>query len=155
MDHRELIQAGYRYALSLCHDPSDARDLVQEGWTRVAQRYPEANRGLLFTTIRHLWIDERRRPRLVMLDGERAAAVAGADHADRGALRGDLADALAELNPEEREAIFLALVEGYTADEIAYQTGRSRNTILSQIRRGKDKLRTRLGDTEPDREMMS
>lgn len=155
MDHRELIQAGYRYALSLCHDRGDARDLVHESWARLARRYGEANKTLLFIAIRNLWIDAGRRPRLVVADNDATARTAGSDRADRGALRGELAAALAELNAQEREAIYLALVEGHTADEIAYQTGRSRNTILSQIRRGKDKLRARLEDTEPVREVLS
>jgi RNA polymerase sigma-70 factor (ECF subfamily) len=155
MDHRELIQAGFRYALSLCHSPNDARDLVQEGWARLVRRYGEANKGLLFTTIRNLWIDQGRRPRLVIADTERTVAAADRERTDLVALRGDLAAALGALNPAEREVIYLSAVEGYTAEEISYLTGRSRNTVLSQLRRGKDKLRAQLGEPEPAREVMS
>ncbi|MEM7394370.1 MAG: sigma-70 region 4 domain-containing protein [Verrucomicrobiota bacterium] len=54
--------------------------------------------------------------------------------------RSDMEWLLEQLRPEEREALYLQTVEGYTAQEIARLTGKSRNTILSLIRRGKKKL---------------
>jgi DNA-directed RNA polymerase specialized sigma24 family protein len=53
---------------------------------------------------------------------------------------------LASIRPEEREAIYLNIVEGYTAQEIAEITETSRNSILSLIHRGKKKLATHLED---------
>lgn len=58
MNSRDLIQAGFRYASSLCHDSTEAKDLVQEAWVRVSRKYGDAQKGLLFTSIRNLWIDK-------------------------------------------------------------------------------------------------
>ena len=49
--------------------------------------------------------------------------------------------ALAALRPAERETLFLADVEGYTAQEIADLTGHPRGTVLSLIHRTHRKLR--------------
>ena len=48
--------------------------------------------------------------------------------------------ALAVLCREEREVLYLNVVEGYSAQEIAILTDCSRNTILSLIYRGKQKF---------------
>jgi len=141
-DHRELVQAGFRYALSLTHCEPDAEDLVQEAWLRLYQRRRgEVNKPLLFTAIRNLFVDQHRRHQLVIferMDEER-------EWPDPSSLpeevsMEDLEPALAALRPEEREAIFLNSVEGYTAQEIADLTQRSRNTVLSMISRGKKKM---------------
>ena len=52
--------------------------------------------------------------------------------------------ALGTLRPDERETLFLAVVEGYTAQEIADMTQRPRGTILSLLHRTKEKLRNLL-----------
>ena len=43
---------------------------------------------------------------------------------------------------EEREALFLWAVEGYTAREIAEMCSSPINTVLSRLHRGRRKLRT-------------
>ena len=48
---------------------------------------------------------------------------------------------LAHLRPDEREALYLNIVEGYTAKEIGRMTRESRGTILSRIHRAREKLR--------------
>ena len=48
--------------------------------------------------------------------------------------------------PEERELLFLAEVEGYSAREIGEITERPRGSVLSALHRAKGKLRKRLGD---------
>ena len=49
--------------------------------------------------------------------------------------------ALGRLRDDEREVLFLAAVEGYTATELAELTDKPRGTILSMIHRAKKKLR--------------
>ena len=51
--------------------------------------------------------------------------------------RVDLTQALSRLRPEEREAIYLQAVKGYTAAEAAELMDRPRGTVLSLIHRGK------------------
>jgi len=52
----------------------------------------------------------------------------------------------------EREALLLADVEGYTAQEIAELTGHPRGTILSLIHRSRGKLRRQLSQRDQEAE---
>ena len=140
MKDAELVQAGFRYALSLTHDPDAAEDLVQDAWLKLHAK-GAGDLPLFFTAIRNLYIDGRRRHRLVAFD----AFDEGRDGAVEAEVAPDLSmaeleGALAKLRPEEREAVFLNAVEGYSAREIATFTGRPRNTVLSLIHRGKRKM---------------
>lgn len=137
MDDRALIQAGFRYALSLVHNESDAEDLVQEAWLRLANKGSEPNKALFFRVVRNLFIDQHRRHQLLVFepfDEQHSPEPDFPDAID------DLEPALATLRPEEREALFLHAVEGYTAQEIAEFTGRPRGTVLSLIYRSKRKM---------------
>lgn len=138
MDERALLQVGYRYALSLTHRREDAEDLVQDAWLKLGRKGRPVDRGLLMAAVRSLFIDRYRRHRLAVFepfDEERLPPVELGRQAD-GA---DLETALGQLRPEEREALFLHSVEGYTAQQIARFTGRPRGTVLSLIHRGKQK----------------
>ena len=135
----ELLNRGYRYALSLCNTEAEAEDLVHDAWLRLATTHrKKIVISLLITTVRNLYMDRYRRSRLVITeayDEEPAAAVP-----ERNILPHEMASALGKIRPEEREAIYLNIVEGYTAREIAEITESPRNTILSLIHRGKKKL---------------
>ena len=52
--------------------------------------------------------------------------------------------ALSHLRQEEREAIQLMVIEEMSASAVAQVVGKSRGTILSLVKRGKDKLRQHL-----------
>jgi RNA polymerase sigma-70 factor, ECF subfamily len=143
MNDEELLHAGYRYALSLSHSEQTAEDLIQDAWIRLFERNKEFTKPLLFTTIRNLFIDQYRRQKLVVFDG-------GADisNVPENGFPTDIAiqskvdveEALKELRIEEREAIVLNVMEGYTAQEISNLTEKPRGTILSLIHRGKHKM---------------
>lgn len=139
----ELLQAGFQYACALTHHRQDAEDLVQTAWLKLYQRYGEvATKALFFTTIRNLYIDQyRRRQRLqfTTLNGERAPSPAANANAAEDA-EVTLEQLLAKLRDIEREALFLHVVEGYSAGEIAALTGRPRGSVLSLIHRGRKKL---------------
>ncbi len=146
-----LLQSGFRYACSLTHQHAEAEDLVQEAWLKLARRKPsERNRSwsksLFFVTLRNLYIDRYRRNRLVVLEplDEPLARTSLHDEPDNEQeIAMDiqwLERSLSILRVEEREAIYLHLVEGYTAAEVAELTERSRNTVLSLIQRGRKKL---------------
>lgn len=131
---REHLQAGYRYALALTHHHYEAEDLVQEAWLRVWRKYGKrSTRGLLLTAVRNRFVDGLRRGRLATFE-----PVEGHDLAENrpeGAPPGgatDLDVVLAHLKAEEREAIYLNLVEGQTASEIAALTGTTRGTVLTR-----------------------
>ncbi len=148
MNHKDLLQAGFRYAYSLTHHNSDAEDLVQAAWVKLLSSYGSVgNKSLLFTCIRNLFIDKYRRNNLVVIDSMEIMpeCVDTKDYLNDSLCRKDIEIALNYLRTEEREAIFLNVVEGYSAQEIAHLTQRSRNTVLSLISRGKQKLRSLFG----------
>ena len=153
----ELLQAAYRYAVGLASDPVDAEDLVQAGWLRVRERYgADADRRLLFRTIRNLHFDGWRRARRFPAE---ALDEADARHSDEGAGDpsracggGALGAQLARLRDVEREALLLSVVEGYSATEIAALTGGTRGTVLSLVHRAKAKLQGWLDEVEGEGE---
>ena len=148
MDERDLLQAGFRYALSLRAGYQDAEDLVQEAWYRLHRHDGRVgSKSLLFTTIRNIHIDRYRRGRLVVfesLDEAGDTVDESASELDARLTARDLEAPLGSLRSEEREALFLMLVEGHTAQQVADFTGRSRGTVLSLVHRAKQKLRRAL-----------
>ncbi|MDA1316229.1 MAG: sigma-70 family RNA polymerase sigma factor [Acidobacteria bacterium] len=143
------VQAGYRYALSLTHNREDAEDLVQQAWLKLTRRYGRVkNRSMIFTTIRHAFYDQRRRANIVAFDPLEDAPEPVAPPVDvaEGLHQADMDAILAVLRPVEREALYLNVVEGYTAKEIGRLTGTPRNTVLSLIHRAREKLRAAWGD---------
>jgi len=143
LDERTLLRAGFRYALSLRHDRHDAEDLAQEAWCRLHRKAGGIDsKAHLFAAIRNLHIDRYRRENLVVFVAlEEADAVADdAPLIDDQIRPAELDPLLRTLRDAEREALFLHVVEGYTAQEIADLTERSRGTVLSLIHRTKAKL---------------
>ena len=141
MNERELLQSAYRYALSLTGESGAAEDLAQQGWLRLLRRHGEVSRqGSLFLTVRRLFIDRYRRDRRVefvaLEDLDREPPVPPAPTLERV----DLERLLAELRPKEREALYLHVVEGYSATEIGRLTQQSRGTVLSLLHRARKKL---------------
>lgn len=145
---QELLHSGYRYALALVVDESDADDLVHDAWMKLYPRYGKLpDKALLFRTIRTLFIDvmrHRQRFEQVEFDEERMEAhdlSSGSEPPDK-----QLANALSYLRPVERETLFLSVVEGYTAEEIAALTKRQRGTVLSMLHRTKRKMKQMLSE---------
>lgn len=147
-DLAELLQSGFRYALSLTHDESRAQDLLQDAWVAILASGGPRSKGYLYASIRSRFIDRYRRERLMLIesldtaqDGSPGQGVAapGPDEAILADLY-SLERALGLLRAEEREALFLTAAEGYSAREIAELTGRPRGTVLSLIHRARQKL---------------
>ena len=139
------VQAGFRYALSLTHNREDAEDLVQTAWVRLTQRYGQVkNRSMLFTTVRNAFYDQHRRGKIVAFESLESAPEPAATVIDpaAGLHAAEMEQLLATLRPAEREALYLNVVEGYTAKEIGEMTKSPRNTVLSLISRAREKLRT-------------
>ena len=141
----ELLQVGFQYAYALTHHHHDAEDLVQTAWLKLYQRYGEVKtKALFFTTIRNTYVDQyRRRKRIpfATLSSEHEDFPAPGDVGQK-AVESTLDWMLAQLRDVEREALFLHVVEGYSANEIAVLTGKPRGTVLSLIHRGRQKLTT-------------
>jgi len=136
------MQSGYRYALSLTHHGHDAEDLLQEAWLNLCRRYGGAySQAVLYTTIRHLFIDHCRRNRVVAFDSvdEMAQPIAAPPEMPPGTV-GDVETLLSQLRPGEREAVYLHYIEGRTAEEIGTLTRQPRGTVLSLLHRALKKL---------------
>lgn len=149
----ELLQSGYRYALSLTHHRADAEDLAQQAWLNLCRRYGAATSpAALYTTIRNLFIDRCRRARVVAFDplDEAPPDLAAPVPLAPGTLD-DLGQLLGGLRPGEREAIYLHHVAGHTAEEIGVLTCQPRGTVLSLLHRALLKLRAAAAARGPAR----
>ncbi len=150
-----MLQAGFRFALSLTHHTHDAEDLTQQSWLNLARRHGQVrDKSLLFRTIRNLFYDQYRRGKIVVFEPleDDHVELAADDGSESAPAKGDLDVLLAGLRVVEREALFLNCVEGYTAEEIAKLTGQPRGTVLSLLSRAKRKLRrTAAEDSSPQR----
>lgn len=145
----------FRHAVVLTRQQPDAEDLVQAVFVKLATTGAEllgvrSPAGYLHRMIHTTWMDARRR----LVAGERAA-----EHSATEAIRAgsaveesiDIARALDELPPAQREVIVLHLVEGFSFREIGRSTGVSLFTAAARYRLAVGRLRKRL--TAPRREM--
>lgn len=136
-----------RYARALTGDPAAADDLVQDCVERALSRLhlwrPDGDmRAWLFTIMRNIWRNDlrqrARRPASVTLDETTEPAVAP-PQGDRLALR-DMQAALLTLAEEQREVVLLVGLEGLSYAEAARVTGVPLGTVMSRLKRGRDRL---------------
>ena len=140
----ELVQAGYRYALSIARHHQDAEDLVQQAWMKLVRAYGKVEgTPVLFRAVRNLFYDQKRRSKIVQFEPLDSHPVNGKTEPKGVSL--DMELLLSRLRPEESEALYLNVVEGFTASEISEKTGSPRGTILSHIHRARQKLAKALG----------
>ena len=143
-------------ARRFCRSPEDAEDATQEIFVDVwksADRF-DANAGsevtFLMTIARRRLIDRaRRQGRRVAADLlEDPGTIPMQQTQDAAELHDEVArarDALAQLRPEQRQVLDLALGEGRTHQEIAAAIGIPLGTVKSHARRGLIRLREMLG----------
>ena len=145
-DLDDLLQRSYRYALSLVREPSEAEDLVQEACVRISRQGGPWRLSYLITVIRNRYIDQYRRSRKIRFQPLEVDVSTEPTAEDDDGLGDAMTKALGRLRSEERELVYMAVVEGYSTSEIARITGRPRGTVLSSIHRAKQKLRRSLSD---------
>ncbi|MDZ4841055.1 MAG: sigma-70 family RNA polymerase sigma factor [Hyphomicrobium aestuarii] len=139
------------FAMSLTRDPSRADDLVQETLAKAWEHQSRFELGTnikawLFTILRNTFLSELRKRKAEVEDPDDNFA---SSIISRGAQDGhmDLVDfsrALADLPPEQREALLL-IGEGYSYAEISSTCGCAVGTVKSRVNRGRCKLRELLG----------
>lgn len=148
----------HAYALRLARSRSDADDLAQETFLKVWQRAgtwrPDAVRVTtwLHRITHNAFVDTwRRREPVEPLDDE-------ADFAIDDTGMGGATDPLAALNKaidtlplNQRTAVALALVNGFTTDETAHIMGMTPHAVESLLARARRTLRQH-SDTRPGRE---
>ena len=153
-----LLDDAYTLARHLLHDEHDAQDVVQEAYLRAWRHYAgfrgDNVRSWLLTIVRNCCWTWRRSARLhrdmVEYDDD-AHSVRAGEHraADAGALEDSnrelLRAALAQLQPEYREAIVLREIEGLSYKEMAQVAGVPLGTIMSRLARARRRLQEALG----------
>ncbi|MGD0411445.1 MAG: sigma-70 family RNA polymerase sigma factor [Verrucomicrobiota bacterium] len=142
----------YRFLLVLARgDENTAREVCQAAMTKLAKRFP------VFDDERMLWawlcalaknsfIDhwraQRRRDRFVSLE-EMPASMAGAENSTCQ-LSEILREALAALQPEERELMLAAYMDGRPLQELADASGLTYKAVESRLARLRQKLKEQL-----------
>ena len=151
----------WSYLSRLTRDPQRADDLLQDAYYRFyragARHESEAHRrNSLFQIATNLVRDAARRPgrhRDVPLEEEDALTglpTSGAPAPERQAvIRTDLARALRQLEPVQREMLWLAYAQGASHDEIAGILGLRAVSIRTMLFRARRKLAGILGATAP------
>ena len=129
----------YRVAVHNTASVADAEDVTQEVFLRLWQsskrfRDEEHQKAwLIRVTINLCRNRARSRGRETLMEDVPQPAQSAADSS--------VLDAVKRLPESERNAIYLHYYEGYTAAEIADILGSRTNTVLSWLRRGREKLR--------------
>jgi RNA polymerase sigma-70 factor (ECF subfamily) len=148
-----------RFARALTANAADADDLVQtaleKALTRLEQFRPDTRLDAwIFRIMRNAWIDEARARQVRFkryAPEEAGAMVAGEDAATieaRMELR-VVERAMAQLPDEQREAIALVLIEGFSYKEAAVALNVPMGTLTSRLARGRAALETAVRGKEP------
>lgn len=142
-----LIPTLRAFAWSLCHNSSDADDLVQEAlikaWTHQGQFEAGTNlRAWLFTILRNTYYTTvvRRRREVRDETGQYAATLQSAPTQDWTVAMRNLQTALNALPDEHREALVLVGAAGLTYEEAAEVCGCALGTIKSRVNRARARL---------------
>jgi RNA polymerase sigma-70 factor, ECF subfamily len=144
----------FAFAFNLLRNESDARDVLQELFIKLAQR-PELltkvtdTRGFLLRLAHNSSVDLIRRQSTRSRNYEELAResvdlFADSANPDEQVFRQNLAAAMADLPPDQRAVVHLKLWERLTFDAIAETLDISQNTAASRYRYAIDKLRERL-----------
>lgn len=153
-----LLDDAYTLARHLLRDEHDAQDVVQDAYLRAWRHYHQFRGGdarpWLLTIVRNCCWTWRRLARVdrdmieyvdeahSSPESERPTADAGAlEESDRGVLRA----ALAQLQPEYREAIVLREIHGLSYKEMANVIGVPMGTVMSRLARARRRLQEALG----------
>ncbi len=135
---KELLNRAYRYSLSLTNNDDDAFDLVQDTYLKLIQKNKPLVISFFITSLRNKYIDNIRKEKTKNNYSKNTRLDLG--YSPNFTTEPYLEKLLLELKTRDREIIFLAVVEEYTAQEIADLINIPRGTILSILARTKEKL---------------
>jgi RNA polymerase sigma-70 factor (ECF subfamily) len=155
--HRDRAWA---VALRTLGNPADAADAVQDAFLKAYRTAGTFRGDSLFTTWLHrivvnacLDLLRRARTRPTLPLDETAAAIAdSADPFGRLDTGHDVVAALERISPDQRVAIVLVDVEGFSVEEAAAMLGVPTGTVKSRCHRGRVQLAALLGHLRPGRE---
>ena len=142
-----MIPALRAFAWSLCHNGSDADDLVQDtlikAWSNRDKFEAGTNlRAWLFTILRNTYYSQMLRRRREVRDetGEYAGTLRTPATQDWSVAIGALQAALQKLPAEHREALILVGAAGLSYEEAAEICGCALGTIKSRVNRARARL---------------
>jgi RNA polymerase sigma-70 factor (ECF subfamily) len=138
-----------RFALSLAGDPDAADDLVQDCLERAIRkrhlwrRYGSI-RGWLYRILYNVFLNQasrRRKARLEVDVEEPGVTLSEPARQEQQMICDDIVQAMRALPGEQRAAIALTALEGFTYDEAAEILRVPIGTLRSRIARGRERLR--------------
>jgi RNA polymerase sigma factor (sigma-70 family) len=154
--YRQTRQSLLAYLLRRSDSPDDAADLLSEvylvAWRRLGQvPAGEQARLWLFGVARRLLANQRRRARTaaelaVALERSLATRDPQQLSVESGIAAGEVATALRELTPADRELLMLSGWEGLTPSEIGVVMGRPAPLVRVKLHRARARLRAKLVD---------
>jgi RNA polymerase sigma-70 factor (ECF subfamily) len=134
------------FAISLCASGDRADDLVQEtlsrAWAHIDSFRPGSMIAWLMTILRNIFYSEYRKRRWEVADsdGIYANMLTSLPAQISGLELGELRGALANLAPEQREAVILVGAAGFSYQEAADICGCAIGTIKSRVNRARTLL---------------
>lgn len=144
----DLLPRLRRFAIGLAGSRADGDDLCQMTIERALARREQWQEGTrldswMYRIMRNIFIDEARataRRRETFVDPDAGTAVGG-DGGQEAAVELTLVDrAMTRLPEEQREAVLLVMVEGWSYKEAAEIVGCPVGTLNSRLVRGRDAL---------------
>ena len=167
--HRNLL---FTVAYEMLGTAADAEDVVQETFAKAFSSFHQFTPGtnlkawlyrILTNTYINSYRKKQRQPQIA--DGENiedwqlaraeSHTSSGLKSAETVALErlpdSDVKEALQQLAPDFRLAVFLADVEGFSYKEIAEIMGTPIGTVMSRLNRGRNQLRNLLAEYARDR----
>lgn len=152
--HQDRMLAYVRY---MGFDETEARDLAQDAFVRAFRHLkrcgdPERFSGWLFMIVSN--VCRSAGARATRRATEPLDAVAGSvasdgpmpdQQVDAKHLREQIRSALSRLPEEQREALVLMYLQGYSVLEIEEMTGASASAVKMRLKRGREALKALLG----------
>ena len=146
-----------RFARSLTGNSSVADDVVQDALLRAWTNFDKYTAGTnlkawLFTIIRNVFLTHCRKTHNEVedIDGGLACHLAVQPTHDTALLLADVNAAFRGLSDNQREAVFLIGVLGFSYQEAAEASGVSLGTLKSRLNRGRRALSASLESAEGD-----
>ncbi|MEL7466174.1 MAG: sigma-70 family RNA polymerase sigma factor [Pseudomonadota bacterium] len=151
----ETMPAVRGFARTFERDPARADDLVQEtmvkAWSNQSSFQEGTNlKAWLFTILRNIYISDfrKRRREVEDADGGLTESLAEKGRQEGHMAMLDLKSALAELAPDQREALVMIGGAGLSYDEAAEIVGVAPGTIKSRVSRARAELSVLMGGAD-------